>query len=111
MDKLPSISDLAETFGLSMRTLRFWEQKGLVKPVARESNRRVYTQVEAAHVGVLVRLRKCLFPLDTMKEWRGASDEVKRKLLLQQFSDNAKSIADLTVAQIEIEKMIDELDG
>ncbi len=38
-----SISDLAHEFGLTLRTLRFYEAKGLLRP-ARVGSRRVYRE-------------------------------------------------------------------
>lgn len=109
MENLASIGDLASRFKLTPRTLRFWEEKGLVKPVPTDSNRRHYTNSEVKHVADLVRLKVCHFSLHNMKFWRGAGPSMKRRLLEQQREANHRAIAELNAAQLEVSKMLVEL--
>ncbi|MFK7975220.1 MAG: MerR family DNA-binding transcriptional regulator, partial [Halioglobus sp.] len=41
-EKTYSISELAQTFGITTRTIRFYEEKGLIHP-SRDGQRRIYT--------------------------------------------------------------------
>lgn len=109
MENLATIGELAGKYDLTHRTVRFWEQKGLVRPVPTDSHRRHYTQSEVTYVGELVRLKKCLFSLHSMKFWRGAGLSVKRKLLEQQRAENNRKISELHQAQDEVSKMLVEI--
>ena len=110
MENLSSIRNLAEKYGLTFRTLRFWEEKGLVKPISHDGCRRFYTNAEDAHVGELVQLKTCRFSLNTMRSWRGASASAKRKLLESQRELNSAEMKDLATAQKKISALLSGLD-
>ncbi|MFB9836353.1 MerR family transcriptional regulator [Actinoallomurus acaciae] len=42
MERLYSISEVAEAFGISVPTLRFYEERGLIRPTARRGRVRRY---------------------------------------------------------------------
>lgn len=111
MENLATISELAKKHSITLRTIRFWEGKGLVKPVPRDSNRRFYTEAENVYVGVLVRLKKCGMSLHDMKFWRGAGPSMQRKLLEKQRDANAAEMDRLVEAQEEVSKMLLEIGG
>jgi DNA-binding transcriptional MerR regulator len=49
-----SISDLAAEFGVSTRTIRFYEEKGYVTP-RREGQRRIYSAADRARIRLILR--------------------------------------------------------
>ncbi|MFN0263487.1 MerR family transcriptional regulator [Tepidamorphus sp. 3E244] len=51
-----SIAELSEEFDLTMRTLRFYEEKNLLNPV-RRGNRRIYRQHDHDRLSDIVRLK------------------------------------------------------
>ena len=66
-DALFSIRDLAETFDVTPRTLRFYEQKGLLMPKRRGSTR-LYTAADRARLALILRGKRVGFSLDEIKE-------------------------------------------
>lgn len=49
-----SISELAREFGITTRTIRFYEEKGLISPV-REGQKRVYTAADRVRIKLILR--------------------------------------------------------
>ncbi|ESU71730.1 MerR family transcriptional regulator [Geobacillus thermopakistaniensis] len=43
-----TISDLAQEFDVSTRTIRYYEERGLLSPIRTESGQRLYTKKERA---------------------------------------------------------------
>ncbi|MCC5996930.1 MAG: MerR family DNA-binding transcriptional regulator [Oceanicaulis sp.] len=66
-DELCSIRELAERFGVTARTLRFYEQKGLLKP-ARRGATRLYTPADRARLELILRGRRVGFSLEDIRE-------------------------------------------
>lgn len=80
MDETMTISKVSAKFGLSTRTLRYWEEIGLI-----ESERtadyayRMYTEDTVRRIGQIVILRRLRIPLAEIAEWLNAP--TARKLL------------------------------
>lgn len=49
-----SISELAEEFGVTTRTIRFYEEKGLIHP-RREGQKRLYTPADRVRIKLILR--------------------------------------------------------
>lgn len=49
-----SISELAREFGITTRTIRFYEEKGLVNP-RRQGQRRIYTPADRVRIKLILR--------------------------------------------------------
>ena len=62
-----SISDLAAEFNVTTRTIRFYEEKGLLKP-GREANRRVYSPSDRTRLRLILRGKRLGFSLDESAE-------------------------------------------
>ncbi len=52
--KTYSISDLAKEFGVTTRTIRFYEEKGLIQPV-REGQKRLYSPADRVRIQLILR--------------------------------------------------------
>lgn len=61
------IGDMAKQFGVTLRTLRFYEDKGLINP-KREGNARLYTQRDIARLKLIMFGRKVGFSLREVKQ-------------------------------------------
>jgi DNA-binding transcriptional MerR regulator len=61
------IGDVAREFGLTLRALRFYEDKGLIAP-RREGNTRLYSQQDVARVRLVALGRKAGFSLREIKQ-------------------------------------------
>lgn len=66
-EDLSRIGDMAKAFGVSLRTLRFYEDKGLLAP-RREGNTRLYTHRDRARMKLIMLGRKVGFSLRDVKQ-------------------------------------------
>jgi DNA-binding transcriptional MerR regulator len=112
--KLFSISDLAREFGVSTRTMRFYEEKGLVRPL-REGQKRLYSSADRVRIKLILRgkrigmtLQECVEFIDmydpehnNAEQLQSLVDDVKgrRERLLQQKKDIDDMLAGLDEVQ------------
>jgi DNA-binding transcriptional MerR regulator len=61
------IGDLAKEFDLTLRTLRFYEDKGLIKP-SRRGNMRLYSRRDRSRLKLIVTGRKIGFSVREIKQ-------------------------------------------
>jgi MerR family copper efflux transcriptional regulator len=67
--ELIQIGQVAERTGLSLRTIRFYEENGLVVPTARtDGGFRLYSADDVARLEVIKRMKPLSFALDEMRE-------------------------------------------
>lgn len=63
------IGEVTERTSLSLRTLRHWEDAGLVSPSARtEGNFRLYTEADVERLLIIRRMKPLGYTLDEMRE-------------------------------------------
>lgn len=112
-----SISQVADMFGVTMRTLRFYEEKGLLKP-RRIGNRRYYSAQCCARLNLVLKGKAMGLGLDAISALvtaveNKASDEIRaknvralceeqretlierRRLLDTQIEETQRALADL----------------
>ena len=65
-----TISEMARLFGVSLRTLRFYEDRGLLKP-RREGNARYYRGADRMRMDMIVRGKKLGFTLAEISDLIG----------------------------------------
>ncbi|WP_024849114.1 MULTISPECIES: MerR family DNA-binding transcriptional regulator [unclassified Aminobacter] len=61
------IGDMANLFGVTLRTLRFYEDKGLISP-KREGNTRLYSRRDVSRLKLIMLGRKVGFSLREVKQ-------------------------------------------
>ncbi len=64
---LYTATELADVLGVTSRTLRFYETKGLIKP-NRVGNRRIYDYKDHARMKLILRGKRIGFSLDDIRE-------------------------------------------
>ena len=62
-----SISDLAREFGVTTRTIRFYEEKGLISPL-REGQKRIYTPADRVRIKLILRGKRIGMTLEESGE-------------------------------------------
>lgn len=67
MSKTYTISDLASEFDVTTRTIRFYEEKGFLKP-EREGTRRIYKPSDRTKLRLILRGKRLGFSLDESAE-------------------------------------------
>ncbi|WP_029252743.1 MerR family transcriptional regulator [Paraoerskovia marina] len=69
MSNRHKIGEVAERTGLSLRTIRYYEEVGLVRPTARtDGGFRLFTDDDVARLEVLKGMKPLGFSLDEMRE-------------------------------------------
>lgn len=89
MQGFQSIAQVAAESGLSVPTLRFYEQEGIIPPVPRDgAGNRLYGEAERSRINTIRCLRAAGLTLPHMKRYFAMTDEgedslrVRRELLL-----------------------------
>lgn len=66
---LLQIGQVSDRTGLSLRTIRFYEENGLVRPTTRtDGGFRLYSEDDVARLGVIKRMKPLGFSLEEMHE-------------------------------------------
>jgi DNA-binding transcriptional MerR regulator len=68
MDKIFSVTELARDLGITPRTIRFYEDQGLISP-QRAGNTRVYTNRDRGRMILILRGKQLGFSLRDIKEY------------------------------------------
>ncbi len=105
-----SVTQLARDLGVTARTIRFYEDKGLISP-RRAGNNRVYTLRDRARMILILRGKKLGFTLREIKEYLDLYDvdptQAKQlRLLLKAVHDRIVQLEDQRVA---LEEALSEL--
>lgn len=69
-----SISDLAAEFGITSRSIRFYEEKGLIHPGRTRGNQRIYTPKDRARLKLILRGKRFGYTLDEIAKMIGLAD-------------------------------------
>ena len=69
-----TISQLAEKFDISTRTIRFYEEKGLIAPRRSKGNQRIYSKRDRARLKLILRGKRFGYSLDEISEMMGMND-------------------------------------
>ncbi len=105
-----TVTELADELGITPRTIRFYETKGLIKP-RRAGTTRVYTHRERARMLLILRGKRLGFSLADIREYLDLYDadpsQVKQLQLLTQKID--RRIAELEQQREDLEAALQEL--
>ncbi|MEU2891475.1 MerR family transcriptional regulator [Streptomyces albidoflavus] len=103
-DKHMQIGEVAARTELSLRTIRHYEETGLVIPSARsQGGFRLYTETDVARLMVIRRMKPLGFTLDQMRDLLDATDHLdardeldpdEREALLQRVREYERSTAE-----------------
>ena len=105
-----TIRQMCAAFGVTPRTLRFYEQKGLIAP-ARDGQHRLYSRRDRARLTLILRGRRFGFALDQIGELLGLYDRDDRELTqLRRTRDLARArLADMERQRADLDEAIAEL--
>ena len=106
-----AISDLAREFGITPRTIRFWEDQGILSP-QREGNKRVFTRRDRARLKMALRGKRLGLSLAEIKDlidmYGSTADETPQLLECLRVMDKRR--AALQQQREDIEAMLAEID-
>ena len=104
-DRTYTISDLATEFEISPRTIRFYEEKGLISPKRTKGNQRKYARRDRARLKLILRGKRFGYSLDEIAEMIGMTD-----VNMGEVEQIEKSLAYGEKKLAEIRERIRELD-
>ncbi len=103
------IGDLAREFDVSLRTLRFYEDRGLISP-NRSGSTRLYSSEDRKRLKIIILAKNVGFSLidieSLLKIYDNESNEQDISYLIKKFTEQ---FARLTDQKEELERSIDEL--
>jgi DNA-binding transcriptional MerR regulator len=104
-DTLYTVTQLAKDLGVTARTVRFYEDKGLLTP-QRAGNTRVYTHRDRARLILILRGKRLGFSLREIKEYLDLYDadptqQEQLRALLKRIQTRIGSLVDQERALVE----------
>lgn len=121
-----SIRDLAGEFDVTTRTIRFYEDRGLLTP-ERDGQRRIYHKRDRARLVLILRGKRLGFSLDEIQQlvtaYETPEDEIPqleqylktltehRETLLQQKEDLEKTLQELEQAERDCRAALERKQG
>ncbi len=119
-----TISDLAHEFDITLRTLRFYEEQGLIEP-EREGRQRIFNRRDRARLKLILRGKRIGLSLQEIREildfYELARDEASQSLkllhlltdrrdrLLEQRRDIDAVLGEITALEQHCRQIIDKL--
>jgi DNA-binding transcriptional MerR regulator len=110
-DALYGIAELADAHGVTPRTIRFYESKGLLKP-RRVGGQRVFTEADRTRLGLILRAKaigSSLSDIKTFLELYGQEGEGRLRQLEFVIDKTASEIAALEAKRAQIDTTLKEL--
>jgi DNA-binding transcriptional MerR regulator len=112
VEKFYSITELTREFGISTRTLRFYEDEGLIHP-ERRGRTRLYRNADRVLIQEILRGRRIGFTVSEIREivhiYKEPPGEVGQLKMLMKKVDEKR--ADLRMKRKDIEDTLVELDN
>lgn len=105
-----TVTQLAQSLGITARTVRFYDDKGLVTP-SRAGTTRVYTQRDRARLILILRGKRLGFTLREIKEYLDLYelDRTQREQLKMLLTGVRKRIDRLEEQSIALRQTLEEL--
>ncbi|MGJ3231440.1 MAG: MerR family transcriptional regulator [Oceanicaulis sp.] len=108
---LYGIAELADAHGVTPRTIRFYESKGLLKP-QRVGGQRVFTEADSTRLKLILRAKaigSSLSDIKTFLELYGREGEGRVRQLEFVIDKTAREIAALEAKRTQIDETLKEL--
>ena len=107
---LMGIQDVARKLGVTLRTLRFYEKEGLIKP-ERVGTTRIYTKREIARMQLILRGKRLGFSIREIAEFLDLYDaDPEHQEQMQRLIDKVRErLSELEEQRVALELTIEEL--
>jgi MerR family copper efflux transcriptional regulator len=110
IDEHYQIGEVADSVGLSLRTIRYYEEIGLVAPSGRtEGGFRLYTDTDVDRLRLVKALKPVGMSLETMGELLEAADQVAESTKVDRSDAESRLEAVLVVAMERCDELEDRL--
>jgi DNA-binding transcriptional MerR regulator len=110
-----TIGDLAREFGVTLRTLRFYEDKGLLNP-ARDNLTRLYSALDREHLQLILKGKRLGFTLVEIGEMiahhgegKSASLDISASTVREQIEHLERQRREIDEALVELRRSYDGL--
>ena len=110
-DRFHTVTQLARDLGITARTIRFYEDKGLISP-QRAGSTRVYTARDRARMILILRGKRLGFSLREIKDYLDlyGVDHTQAEQLRLLRTGVAKRLASLREQLVALQQTIEELE-
>lgn len=123
MSEAYGIAELAREFGVTTRTIRYYEDKGLLSP-RRKGQRRVYAPRDRVRLRLIMRGKRLGFSLDEIRELidlydvdpteatqlRHFLDKISehKAVLVRQQADIAETLSEMRRIEVQCSRLLSE---
>lgn len=109
-DELMTIRKMCDTYGVTARTLRFYESKELLAPV-RDGQKRLFSRRDRARLKLILRGKRFGFPLEEIRQLLDLYDiGDQQQTQYRQATERARRhLAELMAQRSELDEAIEEL--
>ena len=109
-EELQTIREMCDTFGVTARTLRFYESKELLSPL-REGQKRLFTRRDRARLKLILRGKRFGFPLEEIRQLLDLYDiGDQQQTQIRATMDRAHAhLGELKAQRAELDEAIAEL--
>lgn len=106
-----SISQLARELGISTRSIRFYEEKGLISPQRTRGNQRVYSTRDRARLKLILRGKRFGYSLSEIAEMIGLTtvNMEEREQIRKSLQYGEKKLAEIHARIHELQQLADEI--
>ncbi|MFP3357188.1 MerR family DNA-binding transcriptional regulator [Planococcus sp. SIMBA_143] len=110
---MKTIREAAEEFGVTTRTIRYYEELGMLKPERTDSNKRLFSNAEIAKLKLIDRGKKYGFTLEEIKEMvlLFDADRSGKKQLERTIEYGKKQVEEMERRIEELEKTKQEMES
>lgn len=109
------ISTLAAEFNVSTRTIRYYEELGMLKPIRTETGKRIFSRKDYARLKLIFRGKRYGFQLEEIKEMielfdkdRTGIKQLEKTIAFgkEKIKEVNERIEELTILKEEMEKLM-----
>lgn len=103
-----TIREMCDTFGVTARTLRYYEAKELLAPI-RQGQKRLYTKRDRARLKLIRRGKRFGISLEEIRQLLDLYDLDARAQFRQSYATGVKRLAEMKQQRAELDESIIEL--
>lgn len=109
--ELQTISQVAKNYGISVRTLRYYEQAGLIKSIRNDDNAyRFYDEATIKHLHFIIILRKLRVSIKQISDiLNNQNASLAIEIFIRNISELDEEITSLSVIKSILERFVEEL--
>ena len=106
-----TISQLASELGISTRSIRFYEEKGLISPQRTRGNQRIYAKRDRARLKLILRGKRFGYSLNEIAEMIGHTtvDMEEREQIRKSLHYGEKKLSEVYARIDELQQLAQEL--